>query len=136
MTPTNILNFSTATTGKQTELGLLKAIEEVVKLRLKALTARARLACQNMSEGEAEGLEKQALKYFSDSQKKSTPVINQAISQTLNNIFQNSAVKIAVEISRGSSDAATDLFDETIEEYSNQIFALITPQGTEMAMAA
>lgn len=136
MTTTNILNFSTAATGKQNESGLLKAIEQVVELRLKALTARARLACQNLSEVEAEGLEKQAIEHFSNSQKKSTPVINQAITQTLNNIFQYSAVQIAVEITRGNLETALELFNETIEEYSNQIFALINPQATEMAMAA
>ena len=140
MKKTTVLNFNSNIKNTKPAFGLRQTINEVLELKLEALTARAILAASQLSDTQAEEMEKSAIENYLKSQKTSSAKIDQAFMTIGNKNFQSIAVGIASLRNKNNFDEADELFEETVNCFAGQIFNLVNlPQpvaSRRMALAA
>lgn len=140
MKKATVLNFNTNIKNTKTETGLLQNINEVLELKLEALTTRARVAGAHFTEVETDEMERIAIENYLKSQKSSNTEIDQAFFQIGNKDFQSIAVGIASLRNKNNFNEADEIFEETVNCFAKQIFNLVSqPQpaaNQRMALAA
>jgi hypothetical protein len=139
MKTATVLNFGNKNNTSTSAADLSNKIVEMLGLKLEALTARARLACQNVLPVEAEELERISLEKYLQSQELSTPEIDTAFRKIGHKGFQNFAIWIASLMTQGKITEARNIFETAIVNLTEQILDTIgfeNAQGDRIALAA